>query len=172
MSRYAKYALALTAFAPALLIYAGVSALDGEFCRAIWLAFACAVLVIVCEDLLHIARTRVQSKSFHAAAVEAIDGEVFGFVLVYLLPLVTRDLDDYNWVVWVLIALFFCLVVAIGQGYHINPLLIIRKYHFYRVTEVEGIPHILITRRRIYKARAELTVARLADFVLLDKTPG
>ena len=175
MSRYAKYALALTAFAPALFIYAVVSAVEGEICRAVWLALVVGVLVVICLELLDFTRNDVRSRSFHADGVESVDSEVFGFVLIYLLPLITRDLADYNWAAWALIAVLFCAVVAIGQGYHFNPLLTVLGYHFYRVREEKGIPHILITRRRLYSARAELTVARLSDFVLLDKkdpSPG
>ena len=171
MSKFVKLFLALTAFAPAFLTYAGVSALNREYCHAIWFLFICAVLVVLCIDVLSVAKTRVQSRSFHAANVETVDNEVFGFLLVYLLPLITRDLATYNWSVWVLVTLLFCLVVAVGYGYHFNPLLNLLGYHFYRVTEPEGMPHVLITRRRIYRTGEELIVARLTDFVLLEKAP-
>ncbi len=171
MSKLAKLLLAFTAFAPALLTYAGVSALNSEYCHAIWFLFACAVLVVLCIDLLSIAKTRVQSKSFRASAVETVDNEVFGFLLVYLLPLITRDLAAYNWPAWILVTFLFCLVVAVGYGYHFNPLLTLLGYHFYRVTEPKGMPHVLITRRRIYRTGEELIVARLTDFVLLEKAP-
>ena len=171
MSKFVTFLLGLTAFAPALFTYAGVSALNSEYCHAIWFLFFCAVLVVVCVDFLGTAKTRIQSKYFHAATVETVDNEVFGFLLVYLLPLITRDLANYNWPVWLLVTVLFCLVVSTGHGYHFNPLLTVLGYHFYKVTEPDGIPHILITSRRIYKTGEKLIVATLTDYVLLEKDP-
>ena len=77
----------------------------------------------------------------------------------------------YNWFEWILVTLLFCLIVATSYGYHFNPLLIFFGYHFYKVTETGGMPHILITNRRIYKIGETLDVARLAEYVLIEKKP-
>lgn len=169
MSKLAKLLLATTAFAPVLLIYAAVSAVDKHFCQAAVFLSACAALVILCDSLLCWAETRLQSRSYCAAAVETADNEVFSLLLVYALPLITRDLSSYNWNAWVLVAFLFCLVVATSYGYHFNPLLVFFGYHFYKVKEAAGIPHILIARRRIYKTGEELDVVRLTEYVLIER---
>ena len=114
---------------------------------------------------------RPPARTYHTETVETADHEIFGLVLIYLLPLITRDLVNYNWLVWILVTLIFCLVVATSYGFHFNPLLVFLGYHFYRVTEKGGIPHVLIANRRIYKTGETLNVARLSEYVLIEKKP-
>lgn len=106
---------------------------------------------------------------YSTATVETADNDVFGLLLIYLLPLITRDLATYNWLAWIVVTVVFCLIIAIGYGYHFNPMLSVFGYHFYKVTETDGLPHVLITERRIYKTGETLHVARLDEYVLLEK---
>ena len=171
MGKLAKFMLATTAFGPVLLTYAGVSVLNGAYCHAAAFVAACVALVALCATMLRFAKNRLQPRSYTTATVETADNEVFGLLLIYLLPLITRDLATYNWFAWILITVLFCLVVAVGYGYHFNPLLVFLRYHFYKVTETNGISHVLITKRRIYRTGERLDVARLAEYVLIEKTP-
>ena len=173
MGKLAKFLLATTAFAPVLLTYAAVSVVNTDYWHAAWFLAACTILVLLCAGLLRCAKTRLQSRSYRTATVETADNEVFGLLLVYVLPLITRDLATYNWAAWLLVTFLFCLVVATSYGYHFNPLLVFPplRYHFYKVTETEGMPHILIAQRRIYRTKETLDVARLAEYVLIEKSP-
>ncbi|MXX87027.1 MAG: hypothetical protein F4Y71_11265 [Acidobacteria bacterium] len=168
MSRLARFLLAATAFAPALLTYSVVSLMNADYRDAAVFLAVCLGLVLACDGLMQFGTRRLATRSYETATVETADGEVFGVLLVYLLPLITRDLATYNWVVWILVTSLFCLVVAASHGFHFNPLLIFLQYHFYKVTEQGGIPHVLITRRRIYKLGESLTVARLGDYLLVE----
>ena len=169
MGKLAKSLLAITAFAPVLLTYAAVSALNRDYCDAAACAAACAILVLLCVVLLRFARIGLQSRSYTTVTVETADNEVFSLLLVYLLPLITRGLSAYNWYAWILVTVLFCIVVATSYGYHFNPLLVLLRYHFYKVTETNGIPHVLVTKRRIYRTGEDLHVARLAEYVLIEK---
>ena len=171
MSRLAKLFLVLTALAPVLFAYAAVSAMNGECWHAGLFAGGCVVLVAACTGLLSFASTRLQGRAYRTATVETADNEVFSLLLVYALPLITRDIAAYNWHVWIVVTGLFCFVVAASQAYHFNPLLVLLRYHFYKVTEAGGIPHVLITRRRIYKTGERLEVARLTEYVLIEKAP-
>ena len=171
MSNLAKFLLAATAFAPVLLVYAIVSAINSNYCHAAVFLISCAILILMCMALLRFASKQLQSREYSTETVEIVDGEVFNLLLIYLLPLITRNLDNYNWLVWILVAFAFSLVVANSYGYHFNPLLFFLGYHFYKVKEEnKKITHILITRRRIYKARNTLEVARIAPYTLVEKT--
>ena len=171
MSKIAKFLLAVTAFAPVLLTYAVVSVFNCEYWHAAFFLVTCGLLVLMCYSLLRFAKSHLQSKTYRAATVETADNEIFGLLLVYLLPLITRDLAIYNWPSWILVTLFFCFVVATSYGYHFNPLLVFLKYHFYKVAETDGMPHILITNRRIHKTGETLDVGELAEYVLIEKKP-
>ena len=171
MGILARLLLATTAFAPVLLTYAIVSVINCEYWHAAAFVASCALLILLCVGLLCLAKNRLPTRRYRAATVETADNEVFGLLLLYLLPLLTRDLATYNWLAWILVTFLFCLVTATSYGYHFNPLLIFLRYHFYRVSETDGIPHVLITNRRIYKTGEELDVVRLAAYVLIEKKP-
>ena len=142
---------------------------DKYLCATIFVAI-CVLLVLVCVSLLNFAKSQLRSRPYYTTTVEIADREIFSLLLVYLLPLITRDLADYNWPAWFVVTFFFCLVVATSYGYHFNPLLVLLGYHFYKVTEKHGMPHILITRRCIYTKGEELKVVRLAPYILIEKT--
>lgn len=171
MSRLARFLLAATAFAPVLLTYAVVSLMNGDYCDAAGFLAACLGLVLACDGIMQFGTRRLSARSYKTATAETADGEVFSVLLVYLLPLITRDLATYNWVVWILVTSLFCLVVAASHGFHFNPLLIFLQYHFYKVTEQGGIPHVLITKRRIRKLGETLWVVRLGDYLLVESPP-
>ena len=145
--------------------------MNREYCQATLFTIGCVLLVAVCVGFLHFGKTCLASREYRTATAETADNEVFSLLLVYLLPLITRDLALYNWYVWILLTFLFCVVVAASYGYHFNPLLVFLRYHFYKVTEADGMPHVLITRRRINKTGENLKVARLAEYVLIEREP-
>ena len=118
MGKLAKFLLAATAFAPTLLTYAAVSVINCDYWYAAAFVAGCVLLVFLCAGLLRFAKSHLQSRVYHVASVETADNEVFGLLLIYLLPLITRDLATYNWLAWILVTLLFCLVVATSYGFH------------------------------------------------------
>ena len=172
MSKLVKCVLAATAFGPVLLTYAVVALMNGDYCSAAIFLALCILLVLICDGLIQFGMQYLSTRSYTTATIETADSEVFSFLLVYLLPLITRDLATYNWVAWILVMFMFCLVVATSYGFHFNPLLVLLGHHFYRVAEKDGIPHILISKRRIYRSRETLCVGRIADYVLIEKKPN
>ena len=173
VSKLAKFLLTATAFAPALLTCAAVLVISGEYLIAGALVVGCVLVALLCGWLLRFAKYHVESMGYSTVTVESADNEVFNFLLIYLLPIVSVDWVTSNWPVWVLVALIFCVVVATGYGYHFNPLLATFpfRYHFYKVTETGGLPHVLITKRHIHKTGETLHVVRLFEYVLLEKKP-
>lgn len=169
MSKLAKFLLAVTAFAPVLWMYAVVSFLNSNYLYTAVFSVGSIPLVLICERLLNCAKNQLQSRKYYTTTIETADGEILSLLLIYLLPLITRNLATYNWLAWLAVTFFFCFVVTASYGYHLNPLLVIRGYHFYKVTEKNGISHILITKRRIYTSGENLRVVRLAEYVLIEK---
>ena len=90
VGKLAKFLLAVTAFAPVLLTYAIVSVINCDYWHAAAFAASCVLLVLLCAALLRFAKTRLQSRNYRASTVETADSEVFGLLLIYLLPLITR----------------------------------------------------------------------------------
>ena len=166
-----KAILISTAFAPALGVYGIVLLTECEYVMGAFFmatAFALWGLCHVClrRSVKHSPRLELKPTS-----VEVADNETLNFLLVYLLPLITRDLTDYNWIAWGIVAAVFVLVVAASYSYHFNPLLVFSGWHFYKVNTEEEVKYVLITRDRIREAKKPRRVGRLTEYIFLDKEP-
>ena len=169
MSTLAKFLLIATGFAPVLLTYALVSFANDETSHAVRFSIGCISLVLTCVALLRLLRCTLPERSFEMTSLQNADGDVFNFLLVYILPLISADLASYNWTAWLLVSVLFCFLVATSYSFQFNPLLVFLGYHFYKVSEDGGATHVLITRRRLRNSRERLKVARLAEYVLIEK---
>ncbi len=115
------------------------------------------------------AKKNLSTRCYKTKTVETADQEVLSFLLIYVLPLITRDLEDFNWIVYLFIVFFYCFVVVSSYGFHFNPLLTSLGYHFYKVTEEDGMPHVLIAKRHIRRTGESLAVGRLGPYLLIEK---
>lgn len=169
MNRFAKFILMATTFAPAAFVYALVWVMSGCYVQAaIWFSVG-GVMVALCRCVVRYALLNLQDVPYTATKVEIADNEVVSFLLVYLLPLITKDLATYNWSVWMLVALVLCYVVAKSYGYHFNPVLAMFNWHFYKVSDKEGMTYVLISKRRFYKSDTPIVVGELSDYILIEK---
>jgi len=169
MSRFTRFFLASTALSPVLLVYAAIAVFDKNWINLAWSLGVFAFLFGLFFILIFWIPVYLQRQNYTADTVEVADKENLQFVLIYLLPIITQDFADQNWIALTIVAIFICLVVATGYGYHFNPILTFLGYHFYKVTEKNGLPHVLITRRRIYKTSEKLRVVSIMDYILIEE---
>ena len=169
MNTLAKLFLTITAFAPVLLVYSIAFAMSENFYLGAAFFAVCMLLVSVCVLLIRRAKKTLASRSYTTQTVETADNEIFTFLLIYLLPLVTKDIQAYNWYLWLVVVGSFCIVVAVSYGFHFNPLLSVLGYHFYKVTRKGELTHILVTNRRLYRVGETLSVVRISEYVLIEK---
>ena len=164
-----KATLIATAFAPALGVYGVVLLTECEYLLSFLFIGTGVVLWALCHLFLRWSVRRASRLELKPTSVEVADSETLGFLLVYLLPLITRDLTEYNWIAWVIVASVFVLVVAAGYTYHFNPLLVLTGWHFYKINTTEEVRYVLITRDRILEANKPRKVGRLTEYIFLDK---
>jgi hypothetical protein len=105
---------------------------------------------------------------FSAQSVETADGEYLAFFLLYALPLFTAKINELTWQVWVPTLLIFAVITAKSYCYHFNPLLGMMGWHFYRVTSVDGVTYVLITKKQLRRAAEEMQVGQLTEYILID----
>ncbi len=169
LSTVAKWVLGCTAFAPALLTYTYVAYRDGEALLAATFLISFMLLLTICVSLLRHARSSFEPIHVEPTKVEIADNEVMSFLLIYLLPLITRDIQDFDWEVWVVVAVIFVFTIVCSYSYHFNPLLVMLRWHFYKITTKAGIGYIVITKRHLVDSKRELILAQLTEYVLIDK---
>lgn len=170
ISNLAKLLFGLSGFAPILFVYALVLLFSCEYCTSAILFSSCIFLIAIYKCILKKVK-QDQTNTFCTETVEPADKDVFTLLLVYLLPVITRDLATYDWRIWILVTGLFCMVMFVfSYGYPFNSLLlVVFRYHFYKITEKNEIPHILITKRSISNAKNNLKVIDLTDYVLLER---
>ena len=168
MGKIGKFILTLTAFAPILLVYAIVCILNTQMILCFTFIIVFLVLALIYQLILNTIREDLDSLDLNVISVENADGDTLNLLLIYLIPLITRDIGDYNWIIWLVITLFFCIVVAVSYGHQCNPLLMITGYHYYKVKGTGNIVYILITKRRISTAQRSLQVSIVSDYLLID----
>lgn len=164
-----KALLIATAFAPALVVYGMLQLVDCRYASGAALMAAALALWAFCHWSLRRSVKRAPRLELRTTSVEVADNETVGFLLVYLLPLITRNLADYDWLAWSIVAAVFVFVIAGSYAYHFNPLLVCSGWHFYKVDTKERVRYLLISRDRILDAGAPRRVGRLTEYIFLDK---
>ncbi len=168
LSGAAKVVLTATAIAPAGLTYAYAAFMESKTGLAIVLLCGSVVCTVLCLSLLGYARKHLERMEFTATKVEAADHENMAILLLYLSPLFTADFDALKWPILMLTLLIFALVIGTRYGYHFNPLLGLKGWHFYKVLTLEGVTYVLITKKRLRDARGKLVVGQLTEYIVLD----
>jgi hypothetical protein len=168
ISGIARIMLTASAIAPVGFTYAFVAfSQDESLIGGLALVLSVAA-VLVCLIVFYYAKSTIEATEFNATTIEASDRETVGLMLLYLLPLFTDKINTLNWSLWIPTLLLFGIVTANSYSYHFNPLLGIFGWHFYKVSGVEGVTYVLITRKHLRNVSGSLHVGQLTEYTLLD----
>lgn len=168
LSRIAKFALTITAIAPMLLTYSGVSFLKGDGVAATWLFGGFLILSFICLWLLHYVKNKVESTPFRATSVEIADGENIAFLMLYLFPLFTGRTVTLDWQIWLPVILVFGTAVAVSYSYHFNPLLGFLGWHFYKASTKEGVTYVIISKKQFCNINQTIEIGQLTEYIVVD----
>jgi hypothetical protein len=169
MNKLGKLVLMLTALAPILGAFSVNAFAHGESQTGLWYLAGGAALVATCWLVLRRCRKVLAEEPLTTKKVKTADKEVLAFLLVYLLPLFTKDLIfTGNWMtpVYVLAIIAFC--VYHSNTFTFNPLLSMAGFHFYEVENDNGMTYLLISKQTIHRHDNVLRVKRLADYIYID----
>ena len=174
LNLFARLSLTATAIAPVGLIYAVVSTLQKQFTTAIWFLIGTSIAVIVCLVLLRTIKGRSGIRSSSSAperhritSIEPADRENTAIILLYLMPLFTKDVVDLNWEIWIPTLLVFLAIGMTSHIYFFNPLLSILGWHFYRMNTPENVTRILISKKTINNCEGTIIGIQLSDYTVL-----
>lgn len=175
LGKLAKALLVCTSIAPVLFTLAFIEFRDGNF----WFGGARYVLIasllaVVCWAVLHAADRQLQVVPFKISSASTADKEVLGFLLTYVIPLLfagtganatTLDVGTITFLI-----LLFGFVVWGTHAYDFNPLMGVLGFHFYEVTNSQGISYVLISRKHIVNVKDVGCVVQLTEYVVLEKS--
>ncbi len=167
-----------TSLAPIFLVYAALFLFDGEplftlNANRIWAAI-CLLAVIGCvygcHRILQFYATKVASGAMNIKSLKVASGSAVTFVVVYLLPLITRQVADLQPEVIVVVFILLAVLIYHSDAYLVNPLLALPpfRYHFYEISTEEEVTYILVSRREILNTTESLEVKQISRFMFLD----
>lgn len=169
LNAVAKLLLVLTSFAPVLLTYGFATYLNSGVTAAVFaLVGLTALLVVLCLLIIRAARHQLEHLPFPISSVKSADSEIVGFMIAYLLPLISAADSTVSLPLMTFVLILFLVVVWTSNAYHVNPLLGIFGYHFYEVTTESGVTYLLMTRRSIRNSKSVSTVVQLTTYIVLD----
>jgi MFS family permease len=169
MNKFGKLALMATSLAPIL----GAFAVNYFAHRDWWGGGIClgigVLLALTCWWVIRRCRKTLPEEPLTTKKVKTADKEVVAFLLVYLLPLFTKELIfTGNWMTPVYIVAVIAFCVYHGNAFTFNPLLSMVGYHFYEVENDNGMNYLLISTKTIHRHDNSLRVRQLADYIYLD----
>jgi len=138
-----------------------------------WIALF-IVMVLVPFPLIRYAKRKPELvKEVRAQSIEPADQEIAGFLVAYVLPLIT-DIPK-NKALLLFTVLFVWIAVIITHSYHFNPILsIVYRYKFYKVDEIinENCTRksILITKKALLNCEEikEMNLVEISENMLLE----
>jgi hypothetical protein len=169
LNKLAKVMLVTTSLAPVLGAFGMISYSAGKptWTTLQWFIYA-ALLLLLCWLVLKFAKSNIEKEVLSVNAIRNADKEVLTFLLIYLLPLVARDsLPVAKTEVTIYVFLIIAWAVYHSNAFYFNPLLGLLGYHFYEVTSIDGMSHMLIATKTIRKPSATLEVVQLFDYTYL-----
>ncbi len=170
LSRIAKLLLVSTSLAPILVTWAFADwRVRGPALAQLGACLSAGGLLLLCALILRGSETSIAAVSFEAASVRTADTEVVGFLLAYLLPLISLGTATVDMSVLVFVAVLLALVIWSANAYTVNPLLALLGYHYYEVSNADGVSFLLISRRDLRRVADVKAVRQLTRYVLLDK---
>ena len=170
LGAFAKFFLVATSLAPITLTWAFADWRQAGPLTRQWAALGVTLgLVLLCWLIIEASKRQLQVISFSATSVRPADAEVVGFVVAYLLPLVSTSTGAFDYTVLAFVGVLLALVVWSVNAFTFNPLLTLLGYHFYEVASDNGVSFVLVTRRNIRRATDLKSVVQLTNYLLLDK---
>ena len=169
---FAKFLLLSTSLSP-VLVGVAISEFNCEQILEnffpLLLIFIAIMLALLCLCIMKYAERTGQCHPVDLASIERKDQEMLTFLFLYLLPLVRSEHSMFteNWVLslYVLVVIFVALSYA--EAFHFNPVMRILQYRFYSVSDTNGMPFLLISKREIGRTRKRIRVIEVTPYIYL-----
>jgi hypothetical protein len=167
-NRIAKFMLIISAIAPIGFVYGWVAFTEQYYWKAGIIVLVSMTLVAACLVLLTAAKKNLERFPFEPCTIEAADRENIAFMLLYLSPLFTSQFGAINLNVFIPTLLIFAMMTSTGYNYHVNPLLGLLGWHFYKVSSKEHVTYVLVTKKQLRNATQIENVGQLTEYILID----
>ena len=134
------------------------------------LAFACLYWSFYGTFFIRECKKKLERVHIAVDSISNCDGWAISIFVTYVLPLASFVFDDYNQLISVGVLLLLVIIAALSNAVLPSPLLIIKGYHFYSVTNVDGGGEFFLIskRRRINNRKTVKKVVCAFDYLMIE----
>ncbi len=158
----------ITIFFPAYLAFAFVGYKEEDkiiLYIAIVLLFISILFFIF---LFCYAKNKSERINFKFISAENIDIENLKIGLLCFIPLIDIGIVDINITIFIFFIFTIVIILACIPNFPYHPLFFLFRFHFYKVTNDEGISYVLVTKKLLKNTDKSLTVIELNKYTRLD----
>ena len=136
----------------------------------ITIAAVCSCWALYGTYFIKKCKQRLERVHIAVDSVSNGDGWAIGIFVTYALPLASFVFDDYNQLISIGALLLLVIIAALSSAVLPSPLLIIKGYHFYKITNVDGGGEFcLISKRpRINNRKTVGKVVCAFDYLMIE----
>lgn len=173
MNKISKALLVFTSFAPILLTYSFVLFIkNSSIIEIMPMLLIVFFMTIICLSVLYYAKKHLEIQTFKINSIKTADGQVMGFLIAYILPILSITNPNIDMRILSFIIVLFIVIIWTTNSYHINPLLSLFGYHFYEVTTLDNVTYLLLTKRELRKTTSVKEVVHITEYMVLDIMEG
>lgn len=167
---FGKLALVMSTIAPVMGAFAINSVSHSAYGAASWYGGIAIAMILVAGGILFECRRRIEIEPMKVKSVKSVDKESLSFLLVYLLPLLAKESNQFTGDLWTAIYVFgvIGIVVAHGNLVMFNPVFALFRLHFYEVETEAGMTCNLISKNVIGKQKGSFEVQEIYPFFYME----
>ncbi|MFN3194043.1 MAG: hypothetical protein ACE361_26275 [Aureliella sp.] len=170
MNSFGKLALVMSTVAPVLGAF-GINAFSNGATSAGWWYVGIALgMIVITALILFECHRRIETETLKIETTKSVDKESLSFLLVYLLPLLAKDVNQFTGDTWTAFYVFgvIALVVAHGNLVTFNPVFALFRLHFYEVKTVGGMTCTFVSKQIIKKQSGEYRAIEVYPFFYME----
>lgn len=153
---------------PILLIISIINLHHSLYSNAGWWLGLFTFLIFLCITALHYIKRKTGNCKLNMKSIKRKDDDLLVFLLVFLLPLISKDTVGYGENPSSRIILIAVICIFLYNAFKYNPILRIVGFNVYEFQLENKIPMTLISKRKIIKETDKTKALKISDYVYLE----
>ena len=186
-SKLTKLLFVITAYAPLLIIWWGVSVYNTlkennsitfidfsnfqlvDLLDRLNLIYLFLLLVLICWYILFLANNKLTRNYIELKSIKSSDLNMNALIFSYFLPCIEIYKKEVIYIFGWILVLF--IIALINKGtYFYNPLMKIFGYRYYEIATKKEVTYLMISKQKIINTNNVTAYSQLTDYVILNSS--
>lgn len=167
---FQKFIYNVSAIAPLSFIFAFVWYLQkGTIVIPCIMIIVGIVLILLLAFFVVYGEKHLATITIRTDCITPYDAWMIGYIIAYMLPFASLVIQELNLIILTLVLVILIICVTLMNNAIPNPILYASRYHFYHISGKHGVSgYVLISKRKLRKAKDVKIVKPIFDFLFLD----